>query len=126
MYLIEPSDRELIGFDPIDILYMRSQCPLITRACSPVGHNCDLSIPKRVTVKWDNGGRGWGKTADHYPGNRRRDSRKKKQQQKSGMYNKLGNRMITHFLNWVTTNLGDSQYVPMVDALVSGVQNQLT
>ena len=46
--------------------------------------------------------------------------------QKSGMYNKLGNRMITHFLNWVTTNLGDSQYVPMVDALVSGVQNQLT
>ena len=112
MYLIEPSDRELIGFDPIDILYMRSQCPLITRACSPVGHNCDLSIPKRVTVKWDNGGRGWGKTADHYPGNRRRDSRKKKQQQKSGMYNKLGNRMITHFLNWVTTNLGDSSICP--------------
>ena len=46
--------------------------------------------------------------------------------QKSGMYNKLGNRMITHFLNWVTTNLGDLQYIPMVDALVSGVQNQLT
>ena len=42
------------------------------------------------------------------------------------MYNKLGNRMITHFLNWVTTNLGDLQYIPMVDALVSGVQNQLT
>ena len=78
MYLIEPSDRELIGFDPIDILCMRSQCPLITRACSPVGHECDLSIPKRVTGKWDNGERGWGKTADHYLGNRRRDSRKKK------------------------------------------------
>ena len=111
MYLIEPSDRELIGFDPIDILYMRSQCPLIPRACSPVGHEWDLSIPKRVTVKWDNGGRGWGKTADHYLGNRRRDSRKKKKQ-KSGIYNKLGNRMITHFLNWVTTNLGDSSICP--------------
>ena len=32
--------------------------------------------------------------------------------QKSGMYNKLGNRMITHFLNWVTTNLGDSSICP--------------
>ena len=57
----------------------------------------------------------------------RRDSRKKKKpKNKTGMYNKLGNRMITHFLNWVTTNLGDLQYIPMVDALVSGVQNQLT
>ena len=28
------------------------------------------------------------------------------------MYNKLGNRMITHFLNWITTNLGDSLICP--------------
>ena len=36
----------------------------------------------------------------------------KKKKQKSGMYNKLGNRMITHFLNWITTNLGDSLICP--------------
>ena len=110
----------LIGFDPIDILYMRSQCPHSSpeRALQLVKNA--TSIPKCVTMKWDNGGRGWGKTVDEIPAKRR------KQKNKTGMYNKLGNRMITHFLNWVTTNLGDSQYVPMVDALVSGVQNQLT
>ena len=101
----------LIGFDPIDNLYMRSQCPHSSpeRALQLVKNA--TSIPKCVTMKWDNGGRGWGKTADHYLGNRRRDSRKKKNQ-KSGIYNKLGNRMITHFLNWVTTNLGDSSICP--------------
>ena len=36
----------------------------------------------------------------------------KKKKQKSGIYNKLGNRMITQFLNWVTTNLGDSSVCP--------------
>ena len=57
-------------------------------------------------MKWDNGGRGWGKTVDEIPEKRR------KQKNKTGMYNKLGNRMITHFLNWVTTNLGDSSICP--------------
>ena len=43
----------------------------------------------------------------------RRDSRKKnKNKNKTGMYNKLGDRMITHFLNWITTNLGDSSICP--------------
>ena len=81
MYLIDLSDRELIGFDPIDILYMRSQCPHSSpeRALQLVKNA--TSIPKCVTMKWDNGGRGRGKTADHYLGNRRRDSRKKTKKQ---------------------------------------------
>ena len=95
---------------------MRSQCPHSSpeRALQLVKNA--TSIPKCVTMKWDNGGKGWGKTVDHYLGSRRRDSRKKtkkqKQKNKTGMYNKLGNRMVTHFLNWVTTNLGDSSICP--------------
>ena len=96
----------LIGFDPIDILYMRSQCPHSSpeRALQLVKNA--TSIPKCVTMKWDNGGRGWGKTVDEIP------AKKNKNKNKTGMYNKLGNRMITHFLNWVTTNLGDSSICP--------------
>ena len=73
----------LIGFDPIDILYMRSQCPHSSpeRALQLVKNA--TSIPKCVTMKWDNGGRGWGKTADHYLGNRRQDSRKKNKNKKT-------------------------------------------
>ena len=81
----------LIGFDPIDILYMRSQCPHSSpeRALQLVKNA--TSIPKCVTMKWDNGGRGWGKTVDEIP------AKKNKNKNKTGMYNKLGNRMITHF-----------------------------
>ena len=81
MYLIDLSDREVIGFDPINILYVRSQCTHIPRFCSLVGQERVIPIPKRVTVKWANGGRGWGKTADHHLGNRKRDSREKKTKQ---------------------------------------------
>lgn len=85
---------------------MRSQCPHSSpeRALQLVKDA--TSIPKCVTMKWDNGGRGWGKTVDEIPAKRR------KQKNKTGMYNKLGNRMITPLLNWVTTNLGDSSICP--------------